>query len=573
MKKLLFVLACGAVAAEGWAGLNAVVSDPLDWLYADSRTADTPALAELDAPANGIADLNVLVDGIEPGHPLEIAFPGSGAGGEVYRLRAVPVTRNTGLNGFLEMNGQVNPYVTRRAPFSVFDVLEPLPSRSVAEPKATEAFLLRLSCSAQGIGEKTLKVVVRQGGKTVERRVTLRVHKTMLPAVGRESFKFTNWFSLPNMAERHGLKMWSEAHWTMFERYLACAVRARQNMLLVPREMIFEKGKDGVVVFTRERFERMLKICDRVGIWYLEGPHLAGFTNGWSSPNFHPQFSTNITTSAAGEAELRHLAGIIAEAIGTYGLRDRWYQHVADEPSSNNAGEYVKTARIVRSCMPGVKVTDAVEQPGFEEVVDAPCPKVDMFERHRAVFAAAHAKPWVYTCCVPGGKWMNRLLDGELLKPVLIPWVCTFEGADGFLHWGGNHYMRGQDPFRETFPAKWNGANGGNSIPPGDTHVIYPGTDGPWPSVRLEATRSGMEDADLLLMLRTKDRAKADELVRRMARGFGDYSTDTRLYRQVRREILEALDARTVTAMSYNIRIGLGDDNLLGTSYPLEWWK
>jgi len=521
--------------------LQAVAADPLVWLYADSRVRDVPALEELDVPSNGVADVNLLLDGLVPGVPVEVSLDGA-EGGAWFRLGAVPVRRNTGITGFLEQGGRVNPYVTRRAPFDVFDVLKPLPARRIAAPRAIEALRLRLPCAALGLGERRLTLGVRQGGKALSRAVKLRVHAAALPDVGRASFKYTNWMSLGNMAERHGLELWSEPHWEMIGRYLRCLAAARQNMFLVPREALFARDGDGRLAFAKARFARLLGLCDRAGIWYLEGPHLASFTHGWGSPNFHPHFSTNLTTSAAGAAELRHLAGIVREAVETHGLQARWYQHVADEPSRHNAGEYVKTAEIVRSCLPGIRITDAVEQPGFESVVDAPCPKVDMYERRRADFATAREKPWCYTCCVPGGKWMNRLMDGELLKPTLLPWVCTISDVDGYLHWGGNHYQKGQDPFTEPYPSSWKGANGGNTLPPGDTHVVYPGADGPWPSVRLEATRAGMEDADLLLRLRAADPARADALVRRIARGFCDYSPDALLYRQLRRELLDALD-------------------------------
>jgi len=530
--------ACRALGAPE---LRVVATDPLAWLYADTRAADVPALEELDVPSNGVADVNVLIDGLDPGLPVQVSATGVD-GGAWYRLRAVPVTRNTGVRGFLELPGQVNPYVTRRAPFSVFDVLEPLPSQGLAAPRQVEALRLRVAGVPSGVGEKRIVLSVRQGEKTLTQSVKLRVHAASLPTVGRASFKYTNWMNVPGIADRHHVKCWSDAHWQLVERYVRCLADARQNMLLVPRDVIFEEQKGGAIVIAKDRFERLLGICDRAGIWYLEGTHLAGFSKGWSSKTFHPIFSTNVTTTAEGEAEIRHLAGIVRQAVDAYGLKARWYQHVADEPSHHNADEYLKTAAIVRSCLPGVLITDAVEQPGFEPMVDVPCPKVDMYEKRRAEFAVAREKPWCYVCCLPGGKWMNRLMDGELIKPALLPWVCTISGVDGFLHWGANQYQRGQDPFRDAFPSVWKGANGGNTLPPGDTHVIYPGKDGPWMSARLEATRAGMEDAELLLKLRAKDAARADALVRRIARGFADYSPDVLLYRQLRRELLDELD-------------------------------
>ena len=45
------------------------------------------------------------------------------------------------------------------------------------------------------------------------------------------------------------------------------------------------------------------------------------------------------------------------------------------------------------------------------------------YQRHRKEFRAYQAlgdKVWFYTCCFPGGPWLNRLLDQELLRPVLM---------------------------------------------------------------------------------------------------------------------------------------------------------
>ena len=200
--------------------------------------------------------------------------------------------------------------------------------------------------------------------------------------------------------------------------------------------------------------------------------------------------------------------------------------------------------------MPGIRTVDAVEEPSFAGALDVWCPKVNSFERNHALYDSFRTnfgdRVWCYTCCVPGGKWMNRTMDGELLRPALIPWVSVMWDVDGFLHWGYNRWQLGQnqDPFKEPYPKSWGGSNNGHSLPSGDTHIVYPGKDGPWPSARLEATRAGMEDADLLTMLRRRDRAKADGLVRRIARGFQDYTPSCKLYREVHRDILHALEDR-----------------------------
>ena len=133
---------------------------------------------------------------------------------------------------------------------------------------------------------------------------------------------------------------------------------------------------------------------------------------------------------------------------------------------------------------------------------------------------------------------MNRLMDGELIRPALIPWADSLFGIRGFLHWGYNFFNPGQEggfkfSCHQATPKS-------NFAPAGDNHLVYAGKDGPWPSRRMEATRQGIEDYEMLETIRRKDPAKADSIIRRMVTSFDDYRTDLVLYRRLRREILES---------------------------------
>ena len=134
---------------------------------------------------------------------------------------------------------------------------------------------------------------------------------------------------------------------------------------------------------------------------------------------------------------------------------------------------------------------------------------------------------------------MNRLLDKALIQPVLLPWGCRLFGLDGYLHWGYNQFGPKNDPLKRVFGDEVLKAE---TLPPGDRNIVYAGNDGPWPSVRLEAMRQGMEDADLWRMLVAKDQVSADALMRGLVRGFSDFETDPAKYRAIRRELLKKLE-------------------------------
>ena len=521
---------------------KARLTDPVAWLYPDSKVEDAVPFGEIDVVANGVADVNVLLNGMDVTKPVE--FASDVAGGEWFEMVDVPVEWNTGVDAFTLPNGdRSNPHVTRIAPFRVYDALRP-----VAKPFLPRGYVAalryRLGRFPVKRGRFVAHLTVRQGETARTFAWTVNVHDVRLPDVGKASFKYTNWFNFENVANRHGLTRWSDAYYAMLERYAHLAAEGRQNMAWITLSEVFEL-KDGKPVLNFERFRKTVEAYTRAGIWYLEGGHVAHHHKGvWGAATFDVCLTKRPSSSPEGERDIESILRQFADAAEKLGLKDRWYQHVADEPCKASAGEYLKASAIVRRVMPWAKIVDAVELPDVMDGMDVICPKPDHWQKDRLryeSFAAQHpGGNWCYVCCVPRGKWMNRLADGNLLCPVLIPWCCTTFGIDGFLHWGYNMYGPGQNPFESTCRG-WFGPFGDGTLPPGDSHIVYPGADGPWPGVRLEAHRAGMEDCELLLQLRRRDPAAADVLVRRLARGFDDYTADPELYRRVRRELLEAV--------------------------------
>jgi hypothetical protein len=114
------------------------------------------------------------------------------------------------------------------------------------------------------------------------------------------------------------------------------------------------------------------------------------------------------------------------------------------------------------------------------------------------------------------------------------------DDLDGYLHWGLNHYKA--DPFAQSVVDHPAMPNTTNRLPAGDTHVIYPGDDGPWSGQRFEAHRIGMEDAELLRQLKRVDAPRAREIIDMVCRAFDDYDTDVAAYRRAKRDLLTALD-------------------------------
>ena len=116
------------LAGCGTGNFHVTLSDELEPLYPDSQVDSVISEITLDAARGTIASVHLLITGLEPGSDLSLSVKGKAAGPVTwYRLIDVPVTENTGLDSRTEKySGQINPYVIRRAPFRIYEAMEPI---------------------------------------------------------------------------------------------------------------------------------------------------------------------------------------------------------------------------------------------------------------------------------------------------------------------------------------------------------------------------------------------------------------------------------------------------------------
>ena len=523
--------------------MNAELRDSLEFLYADSIVVKRPCrVMHVDVARGGIASVHVLVNGLEPGSTLRLAARRRGTAAREarwFRLVDVPVEVNTGPLGFIEREGERNRFAAKRAPFRVYDAMAPA-GKSIRVTSPTAALRLHVPIPADARpGTRDYALEVRSGGESITLAFRVTVHKPVVAPVGRHSFFYTNWFSLEKMASYHGLKSWGEAHWRMIAKYARLMHHGRQNMFWLPLSDVFTV-KRGKAVLDRARLRRLVATFTRAGLHHIEGGHVARRTGGeWKATSFDLALTGERATSVEGNAALAAIGRQLMDEIDRNGWRPRWIQHVADEPADTNAADYRMLAGMVRRHLPGLPILDATMNLTLAGSVDIWCPQAQEYQRHRKAFEAQRAlgdRVWYYTCCLPGGPWLNRLLDMELIRPALFGWAAARYDLEGFLHWGLNHYGRGQDPFRQSVIPH----GGGTHLPAGDTHVVYPGEGGPWSSVRFEAQREGLEDYELLKRLGASEagRNARPTIVRKVLRAFDDYTKDVRTLRAARRALL-----------------------------------
>lgn len=511
-----------------------------DTIGADALTMHTPRGVPLG--------VHLLVRGGDPAAPLTFHVT---RGQETvdaarwFRMIDVPVEENTGLVSRTERwDGATNPHVIRRAPFRVFEALAPITSPLVVDASLVALRLEIPVPTDAAVGEERFTVEIARGEAGSRLALEVIVHSAVVPPIGADTFRYTNWFSTAQIASRHGVEIWSEEFWTLLGRYAALMAHGRQNVFWLRWSDVFVRDDAGEPQLDAARLERYVRVFDDAGLYWIEGAPFASRPGGdWSSPELHISLTGLAATSDEGGAALVKLAASLYAALCEHGWEERWLQHLADEPTDTNAADYRALAALFREAMGGIPIVEATMSRELVGAVDVWCPQVQKYQAHRDFFDARRAagdRLWIYTCLAPGGAWVNRLLDLERLRAVWIGWGAAAYELEGFLHWGFNHYHG--DPFAQSVVDHPAAPGGKNRLPAGDTHVVYPGPDGPWSSQRFEAHRIGLEDGELLRQLFALDREEAERIVARVFRAFDDYETDVALYLDARREVLEALE-------------------------------
>ncbi len=511
-----------------------------EWLYPDSEVNSKAGnKIELPVARGSYASCQLLFNSVLPDCTISWDFEQAGNGGlqnpELFQLIDIYVEKNTGPVGFFVEEGEsAESYTTRPAPFRVYDALKPLASDVRTRP-GTEALYVRWKIPVDAVsGKYSGQLAVTFGEETCRIPVSIEVLPAIVPE--KETLSVTNWFSLPNMAKRYNLEPWSEEHWTMIRRYGELMRESRQTHFWVPMEIVgIEQTSDHTYGFNFDKAERLIRLYFELGFSGIEGG-LVAVRKNFQDAEFIVWINDQPikAISLEGYAYISQYLTAWRAFLQKNGWLDITIQHVADEPTENSKEEYRILSGIVRKFMPDVPLIEAVETYDLAGAVDIWVPKNVFYQENQDEFEKIRAlgdKLWFYTCCFPGGHYMNRLWDMPLLRTRYLHWGNYKYDMEGFLHWGLNHYDDDHDPFEQknlTFPA-------------GDTHITYPGVNGPWGSMRLEAMRAGIEDYELLKLLANKDKALADEITSSCLISFNEANEDPVHFANTHLRLLQAV--------------------------------
>ena len=184
--------------------------------------------------------------------------------------------------------------------------------------------------------------------------------------------------------------------------------------------------------------------------------------------------------------------------VKEHGLEDRVFCHFAHEPMRPAWPRLIDSLNAWSNTAPDIPLL--VTTHGLEPFIpDA----LDIWGVHLPVYdttaggalltrASEGGRVWWYVDHAPPRPYGNLFLDFAGIEHRVLFWQAWALGVKGMHYWAVNANPEGQDPWQsqlDVTPANGNGM------------LIYPGPDGPVPSIRLAAVRDGLEDYEYLVLL------------------------------------------------------------------------
>ena len=529
------------------AQFEAGLLNTLEAVYPDSNNVKLKNTFTTNIAKNTAAEVHILVKS-EIGNLISFSTQSKNISNvNLSVIEPVPVEQNTGIDSRTEQFlGVLNPHVIRRAPFDIFEIIYPLEERRIKTKYRYS--LIRLTIDPENFKSNkdyVINISISDKLKNLKKlKFKIKVHSVLIPDLIDSNFFYTNWFNMQKMEEKHDLKRWSKKWYKMLDKYAQIMAKGRQNCIIIRKELI--SLKNNKIILDEKKMISFIEIFKKHGFTYFESPHLLGRgeNDNWGNPELITSLRKKGYYSSEGKKEIDTIIHKIKKFTLKYNLKNQWLQHISDEPTDVSAKCYQDAAKQIKSIYPEIKIMEATNaMESLSGSIDLWCPLINDFQENEEFFRNREKegeKILIYTCLVPGGKWLNRTLDMERIRQVYFGWAGSKYNTFGYLHWGLNQYKA--NPFTQSVvkhpsPA----ASSNNYLPAGDTHIIYPGKNGPLSSLRFESQRLGIEDYEILEILKSINPSKHSRFIKKLFINYTDYSLSINKYMRIKRRVLKSI--------------------------------
>ncbi|UWE02384.1 DUF4091 domain-containing protein [Laceyella sacchari] len=379
---------------------------------------------------------------------------------------------------------------------------------------------------------------------------SLTIKDYLLPEPSQYRFYLDLWQHNSNIARKYDVRLWSDEHFAILDRYLHSLAQLGQKAVSVVVSEIPWSGQhshrdpepadlfeysmvrvtrrgDGQFVYDFSAMDRYVALAERYGI--AEEIELFGLLNIWQDPEAgygsviadHPD-GVRIRYYDSGSGTFRFMRrredfDAYVRALQAHFIEKGWIDRVrvlADEPKE--FAVFKERVSALRQVAPCFRYKIAIAQTAFlhhnlSEIHDyvpiLQCVAAEyeqLLERKPQI----PGKLLYYVCCHPD--FPNTFIGSPPVECRLIPWLAEKWKLDGFLRW--NYTVWPERPLEKlSYRAPvWKA---------GDMNFVYPGATGkPLLSLRYKWLQRGIRDYELMQLL--KESGQSDQVERALNRVF-----------------------------------------------------
>ena len=177
--------------------MKGILTGREEFLYPDTELGELRQEYVFSAAANGKKGIQILLEA--SGEEIELEWDLPELSVELYQMKAIPVEYNTG-NGVAQGGSMVvenwedsmGEYVTRKAPFFVYDCLIPAKNQKIPVIEGRVAVYLCLDQkNISGLKKGTL--IIKNGNEEMKIHLCIKAYDVKIP---EGTFSVSNWFSL-----------------------------------------------------------------------------------------------------------------------------------------------------------------------------------------------------------------------------------------------------------------------------------------------------------------------------------------------------------------------------------------
>lgn len=431
-------------------------------------------------------------------------------------------------------------YITK-VPKLIPDLLVPLEKQNLSANYIGEMSVFWIEvCVPRGIAAGRSHITLSFKGTEIDQTanikkinynesVTLNVEilPTCLP---KPETIFTQWFHTDCIASVYNTEIYSERHWQLIDKYMEMASDLGINMILTPVfippidtypgecrpnvQLVKIKKKDEKYTFDFALLRKYIGLAKKNKIKYFEISHLFSQWGCKFAPNIYVSengkeklaFGWDVSANNSRYAEfLAQFIPKLKEALKEENVLEQCFFHLSDEPAEEHLTQYEYARNLVKPLLGDCKTIDALSHLDFYKrgLVEHPICGIDGIE---PFIENDVDKLWAYYCCAQFKDVSNRFMAMPSYRNRIIGLQLYKYGIKGFLHWGYNFYYSQYSQYTIN-PYVTTSTEGIFSS--GDAFSVYPGNDGPLPSLRAFVFREALEDIEICKLLERKIGKKA----------------------------------------------------------------